>query len=77
LRLIAAAENKTMTREELNGFDMETLPKKRIVIGVVNRRTAGGKLTPTVALVLSIAEVEQFATTLNPAKAAGQPSTTK
>ena len=77
LRLIAAAENKTITREELNGFDMETLPKKRIVIGVVNKRTAGGKLTPTVALVLSVAEVKEFAASLNPTKAAVQPSTTE
>ena len=30
LRLIAAAENKTITREELNGFDMETLQKNAL-----------------------------------------------
>ena len=47
------------------------------MIGVVNKRTAGGKLTPTVALVLSVAEVKEFAASLNPTKAAVQPSTTE
>lgn len=70
LRLIAAAENKAMTREELNGFDMETLPKKRIAVGVVKKRTAGGKLTPMIALVLSVAEVKLFAASLKDTVAA-------
>ena len=76
LLLVAAAENKDMKPGELEGFDLDKLTKKRVVVVIVHKRAAGGSFKRAVALVLSIAQIKQFANTLTPDSTPTQPSTT-
>ena len=73
-RLITAAENRQLKPWEFDGFDMDTLVKKQVVVGIVDKKIAGGKLVREVAIVLGTAEVKQFAPTLEAALPAAQPT---